>query len=55
MPTKKKVNTEVPLHESEREELLGRGSKTKKTLSLSRTNTLLPNKKKIEKSKGDSL
>jgi len=55
MSTKKKVNTEVPLHKSEREELLGRGSKTKKSLSLLKTNTLLPNKKKTEKRKGDSL
>lgn len=52
---KKKENTEVPLHVSEREELLGRGSKTKKTLSLPKTNQFLLDKKKRRKKKGDLL
>lgn len=52
---KKKKNTEVPLYVSERQELLGRNSKTKKTLSLPKTNQFLLDKKKRTKKRGDLL
>jgi hypothetical protein len=55
MPVKKKKNTEIPLHVSEREELLGRGSKTKKTILLSKAGNSLSTEKKRIKQKDDLL